>query len=194
MLENIFTYDVDTKETTGNYTKYTPDTIIDQECSTLIECLPAKDGYTQIFDGEKWNYVVDHRGKMQYNTETREESEIKYFGEVLGVHTLLKPKSEFYNWNSVLKKWVEDKDAKETASKETTLNEAKAKYARLMQVVNAELLPLNDAADLLIISEPEIERRKKLQAYRVYLSRVPQQKDYPDVIEWPEYPPCPKKN
>ena len=188
MLDIIYTYDKETKETTGNYTKYSPDTIIDQECSTLIECLPVKDGYTQIFDGEKWNYVVDHRGKMQYNTQTRAESEIKYFGEVWGGYTLLKPKSEFYNWNSVLKKWIEDKAAKETASKETTLNEAKAKYARLMQVVNAELLPLNDAADLLIISEPEIERRKKLQAYRVYLSRVPQQKGYPGVIEWPEYP------
>lgn len=188
MLDIIYTYDKDTKETTGSYTKYSPDTIIDQECSTLIECLPAKEGYTQIFDGQNWAYVVDHRGKMQYNTTTREESEIKYFGEIKDGYTLLKPKNEFYNWNSVLKKWVEDKDAKEVALKETTLAQAKAEYARLMQIVNTELAPLNDAADLLIISEPEIERRKQLQTYRVHLSRVPQQEGYPELIEYPEYP------
>ena len=188
MLDIIYTYDKETKETTGNYTKYTPDTIIDQECSTLIECLPVKDGYTQIFDGEKWNYVVDHRGKMQYNTQTRAESEIKYFGEIWGGYTLLKPKNEFCVWDSTLKKWVENKKDKAEAERALLLANAQAEYKRLMQIADTDLAPLNDAVELEIATDQEIARQKELKKYRVYLSRVPKQRDYPDLIEWPEYP------
>ncbi|MFX4313023.1 tail fiber assembly protein [Enterobacter sp. 63] len=64
--------------------------------------------------------------------------------------------------------------------------QAEDRRTALMEVANASITPLQDAADLDIATDEEMESLKAWKKYRVLLSRVDTSK-VPD-IEWPDKP------
>lgn len=59
---------------------------------------------------------------------------------------------------------------------------------RLLQIATLEIAPLQDAVDVGIASETEQTKLTAWKVYRVHLSRIEQQLQYPHTIEWPESP------
>lgn len=57
----------------------------------------------------------------------------------------------------------------------------------IAEAVNA-INPLQYAVDLVMATEEENTRLKKLQKYVVLLNRISSQEGYPDSVEWPEKP------
>lgn len=77
--------------------------------------LPTKPGFAVIRskDGSKWEIVTDNRGKIAYSTETRQEIEVDFIGDLPTTLTLIAPQTEFDMWNG--KKWVTDTRAQKAA-------------------------------------------------------------------------------
>ncbi|UUT25585.1 tail fiber assembly protein [Pseudomonas sp. T8] len=65
---------------------------------------------------------------------------------------------------------------------------AQAEIVRLRNFADYAIAPLQDAVDIGDASETEITELNAWKKYRVALSRVPDQVDYPRSIEWPAMP------
>ena len=70
--------------------------------ATTISINTDKDGFVQVFDeaNQKWDYVEDNRGKIVYDTTTKQESKVDYLGAIKDGFTELVP-SEFDVWNGL---------------------------------------------------------------------------------------------
>lgn len=79
--------------------------------STTIEPLAKKEGFTVCFNGTKWEYIEDNRGKTIYVKATKEDLKVDYLGKIKDEHTLLVPK-KFDEWDYTQNKWVEDERIK----------------------------------------------------------------------------------
>lgn len=73
--------------------------------ATVVKPLPDKDGYTQLFKTDKWQYIIDNRGTV-YNKETSQSLEYYDLGKLPATLTKLKPVNTFCTWMKT--KWVED--------------------------------------------------------------------------------------
>lgn len=65
---------------------------------------------------------------------------------------------------------------------------AQAEIARLRSIADYALAPLQDAVDVDEATSQEVASLKAWKKYRVALSRVPDQADYPQAIDWPVAP------
>ncbi|MBC3456369.1 tail fiber assembly protein [Pseudomonas mosselii] len=65
---------------------------------------------------------------------------------------------------------------------------AQLEAGRLRKVADDAIAPLQDAVDLDEATEAEALRLKEWKRYRVALNRLPEQPDYPAVIDWPAPP------
>jgi hypothetical protein len=129
---------------------------------------------------DKWTYPADHRGKKIYSVTTGEELTVTEIGDIPDNHTLLKPNSEFDNWDG--ETWVLDKNkqhqhyvAVATAQKKQLLNEATAQIDYLQDAIDAE-----------IATDKEKTLYAEWKKYRVLLNRI--DVDAAPAIEWPEKP------
>lgn len=69
------------------------------------------------------------------------------------------------------------------------LKEAASKHRKiLLQNAAIDIAPLQDAVDLGSSTESEVSMLNLLKQYRIDVNRVADQKGYPKVIVWPEYP------
>jgi len=75
--------------------------------ATTVSILNDKIGFTQIFDKTKnnWNYIEDNRGKIVYDTVTKQKSKVDYIGAIKSGFTELVPKAND-KWNGT--KWIFD--------------------------------------------------------------------------------------
>lgn len=146
--------------------------------STEIKPLPVKEKFSQIFDGEKWKYIQDNRGKTAYDTSTKEPIAIVKIGVVPDGFTLLKP-NEFDKWNGT--EWVLDSDKKNSF----IIKQNQATKELLLSEVTVKIATLQDAIDLDISENGDTEKLKMWKKYRILLTRI----DINQVdIEWPEMP------
>lgn len=78
----LYGFDRDTKELTNpfSYTWVVGTGIAAN--STLIKPLEVKSGFSQVFNGNAWVYVEDHRGTKVYSTHTKEVKEITTLGGI----------------------------------------------------------------------------------------------------------------
>ena len=78
----LYGYDRETKELTNpfSYTWVVGTGIAAN--STLIKPLEVKSGFSQVFTGNAWVYVEDHRGAKVYSTQTKEVKEITTLGGI----------------------------------------------------------------------------------------------------------------
>ncbi|MCV9917822.1 tail fiber assembly protein [Pseudomonas sp. BT-42-2] len=79
-------------------------------------------------------------------------------------------------------------EMKVAAAAEQLLAAAQAETARLRQVADSAIAPLQDAVDLEDATAEEDALLKLWKKYRVALSRLPEQEGYPVEIIWPSFP------
>ncbi|NHB90460.1 tail fiber assembly protein, partial [Photorhabdus tasmaniensis] len=85
-----------------------------------------------------WEIVPDYRGKIAYDTQTRQKREITELGELPDTLTFKQPDTDYDKWNG--KEWVVDKDL----LKSHQIDEAKQQQAALLQQANDTLSLLQD--------------------------------------------------
>ncbi|WP_025138071.1 tail fiber assembly protein [Achromobacter sp. DH1f] len=71
---------------------------------------------------------------------------------------------------------------------EQALVAASTKLSSLMAHATAAIAPLQDASDLGIATDAELQALTTWKRYRVALSRLPSQKGFPLDVDWPEQP------
>jgi len=75
-----------------------------------------------------------------------------------------------------------------TTPGEALLERALAEIARLRALADYAIAPLQDAVDVDEATDADLAALKSWKKYRVALSRVIEQPQYPDAIEWPVAP------
>ncbi|PIB41828.1 phage tail protein [Pseudomonas sp. 2822-15] len=68
------------------------------------------------------------------------------------------------------------------------LEVAQEEITRLRSAADYAIVPLQDAVDVDEATDAGLAALKAWKKYRVALSRVPDQPDYPQTIEWPDLP------
>ncbi|RAX14153.1 tail fiber assembly protein [Photorhabdus bodei] len=131
-------------------------------------------------DGKCWQIVPDYRGKIVYDTLTREPIEITEIGELPETMTFKKPDTDYDTWNG--KEWIVDKDL----LKAHQINEAKQQQAALLQQANETISLLQDSVDLEVANDSEKEALLEWRKYRVLLTRV--DVNQAPEVKWPEVP------
>ena len=147
-------------------------------------CLDApksvKDGKAIIRDGDKWSYPSDHRGKKIYSTVTGAELTITEIGDIPSDYTLLKPSSEFDNWDG--ENWVLNAEKQH----QHEIDVATSLKKHLLSEVHEQIEYLQDAIDADIATDDEKSLFASLKKYRVLLNRIDVQQA--PNIDWPEKP------
>ncbi|NHB93608.1 tail fiber assembly protein [Photorhabdus cinerea] len=131
-------------------------------------------------DKRCWEIVPDYRGKMAYDTQTRQKCEITELGELPETLTFKRPATDFDIWDG--EKWVTDIKTQ----KASQMEQAEQQRTALSQNANETVALLQDTVDLDIATEAEKATLLEWKKYRVMLSRV----DISQApnIEWPEQP------
>lgn len=136
-------------------------------------------GFVAVFDfgSEKWSLVEDHRGKTVYDIHTGEAITINQLGALPDDVVSIEPEGNFVKWDG--KKWVHDADAEKTAQ----ITQAAQQKENLLALAASKIAPLQDAVDLDIATEAEVELLLAWKKCRVLLNRVDISKP-----EWPLHP------
>ncbi|MEQ4700726.1 tail fiber assembly protein [Providencia rettgeri] len=144
--------------------------------------LPTKENVAILRseDEKSWIHVADYRGKIAYSTETRQQIEIDFIGDLPLTLTLLEPKTEFDKWNG--KKWVTDTEAQ----KAVLVAQAEQEKAQRLEEANATITYLQDAIEVGLDDDDYQAKLTAWKTYRVLLNRVDTSLA-PD-IDWPEKP------
>lgn len=95
--------------------------------STSIAPPDALPGKANVFSGNSWQQVDDHRGETVYSTMTGEPVEIDQPGDYPADTTVLKPVTAFDAWNG--KAWVTDEAAQQAAAVNSAKDEKSARIA-----------------------------------------------------------------
>ena len=75
--------------------------------TTTVKPLDKKEGFAVCFNGTKWEYIEDNRGKTVYVKDTKQELIVDCLEKIKDEHTTLKPE-QFDEWDCTQNKWVED--------------------------------------------------------------------------------------
>lgn len=153
----------------------------------LDEPMPPEHGKAIVRDNGAWMLVDDYRGQTAYHKQTCQPVVIDALGSLPVILTLTSPSSPFDVWNDQVDGWVKD-EALEDA---WLIQQAQTQRQVLMGEASQEIAVLVDALDPSIISDPSDDDQVKLIAwktYRVELSKIDQQPNYPDSINWPAKP------
>ncbi|WP_272661812.1 MULTISPECIES: tail fiber assembly protein, partial [unclassified Providencia] len=144
--------------------------------------LPTKENVAILRseDEKSWIHVADYRGKIAYSTETRQQIEIDFIGDLPLTLTLLEPKTEFDKWNG--KKWVTDTEAQ----KAVLVAQAEQEKAQRLEEANVTITYLQDAIEVGLDDDDYQAKLTAWKTYRVLLNRVDTSLA-PD-IDWPEKP------
>lgn len=113
---NIYLYDPVTKEflrdSFSDRNPLNPDEPIIPACATTIAPDVAKEGYTNVWAGNKWKQVEDHRGETFYNTVTEQEEVISFLGSIPDIYVSTdsvranKPDGDYWEYDSNEDQWV----------------------------------------------------------------------------------------
>lgn len=131
-------------------------------------------------DEKSWLHIADHRGKTAYNTSNRQQVVINFIGDLPVDLTLLEPKTEFDVWDG--KKWVTDTEAQKNALVAYAEQEKKQR----LDEANKKISDLQDAIDVGLALDGDVEKLQEWKKYRVLLNRVDTSLA-PD-IGWPQKP------
>lgn len=178
----IYNLSSDTNELIGVGDCFVPaNTGLPAHC-TNIKPPKAKAGFALVFDADTnaWQYIADHRGEIRWNTQSRQVQEIYALGDVPSDTTEKAPTSDFDLWDGA--EWVRDTQTEKDFHIEAAVREHKERINLATDRINT----LQDAIDLEMATDFEVESLKAWRKYRVLLSRVDTSKA-PDV-DWPQEP------
>ncbi|KLP38088.1 tail fiber assembly protein [Enterobacter ludwigii] len=178
----IFNLRADTLEFIGAGDAYIPAHTGLPAYSTDIEPPSSPAGSVAVFSDadSTWSLIEDHRGKTVFDTETGNAVFISELGSLPENTTSLSPDGQYMKWDG--SKWVKD-DAAERAA---TVADAQNTKSSLMQEASSTIALLQDAVDLDMATDDDIQSLTEWKTYRVLLSRV-NPEDAPD-IDWPDTP------
>lgn len=178
----IYNLRADTLEFIGAGDAYIPPHTGLPAYGTEIKPPAVPAGKVAVFDSEKetWGAVEDHRGMVVFNTETGSQTFIAELGPLPANTTSLAPDGQYQKWNGT--GWVKDEGAEKAAQQ----REAESEKTRLMQMATNNIAPLQDAVDLDMATDEEVQQLSAWKKYRVLLSRV-DTSTAPDIT-WPEQP------
>ncbi|WHM95548.1 tail fiber assembly protein [Citrobacter freundii] len=127
-----------------------------------------KDGFTvcRTADGKAWEYVVDHRGEVVYNTKTGEKISITVPGDYPEDTTTQAPATPYDKWNG--SEWETDTNAQRAAD----VAEAEQQKNALLAEAMAIIAPLADAQAGGYIDDADVPRLAEWQRYRYKLTKV----------------------
>ncbi|MEM8109534.1 tail fiber assembly protein [Morganella morganii subsp. sibonii] len=131
-------------------------------------------------DDSSWLHVADHRGKIAYNTDNRQSTEIDFIGDLPATLTLLAPQTEFDKWNG--KKWVTDTVAQNAVH----VAEAERDKSLRLDEANNQITYLQDSIEFGLATEDETASLPEWKKYRVLLNRV--DTSTAPNIDWPVKP------
>ncbi|BBU94760.1 tail fiber assembly protein [Providencia rettgeri] len=181
----IKTYIAD--QQTGEYMKASMEYVyidVSVSAGTYIDSpeLPTKVGLAVVRskDGSKWENVADNRGKIAYNTETRQPIEIDFIGDLHTQLTLLEPKTEFDVWNG--KKWVVDAKAQ----KEFVISQAEYEKIQRLDEAEQHIAILERKVRLGMATNDEIELHQQWEIYSINVADIDTSLA-PDIT-WPVKP------
>lgn len=181
-IVKIYNYASDTLEFISASDGY-----IDENTALIPYCTEVtapkeKEGFAVVFNSEtnEWEYKADYRGQTAYRTETGEEVNINFIGEIEPLFTILAPKTEFDKWNG--KKWVTDTEAQKAA----LIEQAEQEKARRLEEANATIMYLQDAIEVGLDDDDYQAKLTAWKTYRVLLNRV--DTSLAPNIDWPEKP------
>ena len=149
---------------------------------TNIKPPKEKAGFAIIFDVENstWQYIADHRGVTCWNTLNSQMQVIDMLGDIPNDMTDKAPASDFDTWDG--KAWVKNAHAEKDFHTEMAVREFKER----MSLVTTRISTLQDAVELGMATDSEVDGLKSWRQYRVLLSRV--DTSAAPNIEWPDLP------
>lgn len=142
----------------------------------------AGQGQAVVRENNAWVVVADHRGATVYSTETGESRTWGQLGALPAGLTLTAPESAYDKWENG--QWQLDEAAELASRKEV----ATRKRALLLQYASSQVNALQDAVDLEIASQAEVQALKAWKTYRVLLNRVDTVGSVPADDAWPASP------
>lgn len=142
----------------------------------------AGQGQAVVREDGAWTVVADHRGSTVYHTATGEPRTWLLLGALPAEYTLTAPESAYDKWADG--QWQLDEAAKLAAAKDL----ATRKRALLLQYASTQVNALQDAVDLEIASDAEVQALKSWKTYRVLLNRVETIGAVPAESDWPASP------
>lgn len=80
--------------------------------ATITKPLKNKKGFVNVWQGNKWAYMQDHRGEEWYNSLTKNKEVINFIGELPENYYTLDsvianpPEGEYWQYDKELDKWV----------------------------------------------------------------------------------------
>ncbi|HIB1401445.1 TPA: tail fiber assembly protein [Salmonella enterica subsp. enterica serovar Muenchen] len=144
--------------------------------------LPTEPGKAVRRSADKthWEIVVDYRGKMAWNTMTREPVKITFMGEIPSSLTLTPPSGEFDKWDG--EKWMPDDEAKKAAA----ITAAEDKKRQLMTDVLNKISIWQTQLQMNVITD---ENKARLTGWLNYYNALDAIKpDGESDIIWPDMP------
>lgn len=124
-----------------------------------------KEGFYPCEKEGKWVLIEDNRGVKVYSTETKQEFTVNYLGKLKDGYTTKKP-NQYDKWDG--KKWALDSDAKNT---DLIIQNQLLKDTLLSDAVK-EISLLQDAIDLDMAEDGDVEKLKEWKKYRILLNRI----------------------
>ena len=178
----IYNYSSDTHEFISESDGYIDENTQLIPYCTTIPPIKSKKGYAVIFNSEsnQWEYQVDHRGHIAYQTENRQQVHIDFIGALPPTLTLLEPQTEFDKWNG--KKWVIDTDAQ----KAMLIAQAEFEKSQRLEDAERHIVMLERKIRLGMATNEEIELHKQWEIYSINVADI-DTSTTPD-IEWPVKP------
>jgi hypothetical protein len=161
----VYNFTQETREFLGESDAYITDGLGLPANSTKIKPVECQNGFVMVWNGDSWEPVLDMRGTVIFNTETKASIVFNELGDLPKGYTHLKPNA-CDKWTG--ERWEHDLEL-ERASKLSALAIEKAEK---IKEANELISILQDAVDLEIATDEEDIRLKEWKKYRVLLSRI----------------------
>lgn len=131
--------------------------------------------------GDAWELVEDMRGPA-FEKATGREVMVSDLGSLPESLTRTPPVTVHDVWQGG--GWVTDNAALAAAA----AAEVMAERDERLRLAATRIAPLQDAVDLGVATDAEVEQLRLWKVYRVQLSRIEQQAGFPLAVEWPAAP------
>jgi hypothetical protein len=173
----VFNFDPDNNELIGPSDAWVvAHTGLPASC-TLDTPPRKKKGKARVYKGNGWEYVDDNRGSTVYCTANGTSSKVSELGPLPEDKTLLKPSSEFDEWNG--NAWVKNTVLEKNALLVQAQQDKQVRMAQAAENINILLF----AKESKQATDDDLEALDRWQNYRLQLSRT-DLKNAPD-ISWP---------
>jgi len=132
-----------------------------------------------------WGIVPDYRGVTLYSKNDK-SLVFAALGESLDEinATTIHPTSEYDVWDTTSGTWVYSKDLEVLLKKDLVDKNVES----LLLDANVKISILSDADELGIITQLEKSKLIEWKTYRILLSRISEQENYPLIVEYPIKP------